>query len=470
MISRGSQFFDGLYKAIRKDFSWRLAMFKISPTSAVPVNSAVPVKPRTITVGTFPESFPQMSLRLAKAANCCDDNRRSWRDFQSLADNIAAVPKLRYYEVIPAIVKSVSSFRVAGKAVRIDKYIQKMKSDGSIGFLIGSGVSVNDVDSGEIIRNGEKAGKVAALLDKCDAPGAVRDFLRHFYLKITLPKLAHEKIRSTFMLHTLAHREYDADNNGAYPLLKFDGTAYRIKAIDRQSEEIEAGRSFPSAQVKPFIRSKLTGEQRKELYSQLEVRFLGSKDLAENERLLEGQLGVFAAQGISSGTCLGVHGGTVFSWEDFAADHGVSVQEAMQMINMDYLVNLQLEGRGTTNFILDGNNIISKVNSNFCPDGGEGWLQAKGGYNAALESFGCKMDDGRFIALPAIFTTRNVERGEEIRMNYHYSPEVATQAMNTGKIVAGANMDDLVKSILSPQDPDSGSLHAQAAAAREVSP
>jgi hypothetical protein len=356
---------------------------------------------------------------------------------------------LKYFEIIPAIVKNISSFGEVGKGIHIDEYIGKMVFDGSFRYLMDAGISVGDMRSGEFIRNEEKVGTLISLLDKGDAPGAVRDFLNHYYLKISLPKLVSEKTRDAFRLHTVIHRDYHVDNNGAYPLLKFDGQAYRIEAIDRQSLNSGAGRVYLSDQVKPFIRSTLTAAERAGLYEQLEVRLLGSRDLAANEQQLEGQHGVFAAREISAGTCIGVHGGTFFNLESLAASHGISVDELIKMINMDYMVGMDLEGWPARKFFLDGNNIISKINSCFCQDEDGRWRQAEDGYNGTVAAFRCRMDDREFVALSAVFATCNIRSGDEIRMNYHYSPEVVAQTMNTGKIVAKANRDALVKSILS---------------------
>jgi hypothetical protein len=422
----------------------------------VPSTSAGLANPRRIMVGEYSESPSQMSLRLLKASNCCSESISTWRQFGDLASNLAFIPKLKFYELIPALLKNINSINNVAKGVHIDEYIQKMKFDGSIDHLREHGISKEDINSGECIRNGKKVEQIVSLLDRNDVPGAARDFLCHFYLKLALSKLAREKTLNAFRLHTVIHRDYNADNNGAYPLLKPDGTAYKIRTIASRSSISETGRFYRSRPVKPFISSTLTAEQRGKLYDPLEVRLLGSNDLAANEQLLVGQHGVFAARKITAGTCIGVQAGPVFTWENLARDYGISSDEIGWMINTDYLVDLNVWRRSSEGFFLDGNNIISKINSCFRREGGDHWRQAYGGYNVEVVGFKCELDDRQCIDLAAIFAACNIRAGEELRMSYHYPPELVAQVMNTEKIVGAANKEDLVRSILrlTIHDPD----------------
>jgi hypothetical protein len=413
-----------------------------------PSTSAGLANPRRITVGKFSESPSQMSLRLLKASNCCSESMRSWREFGDLARNIASLPELKFYELIPALAKNIVSINNVAKEIRIDEYIRKMRFDGSIDHLWEHGISGEDINSGECIRNGKKVEQIVPLLDRNDVPGAAKDFLCHFYLKLALSKLAQEKTLNAFRLHTVVHRDYNADNNGAYPLLKPDGAAYRIRTIASWSSISETGRFYPCRPVKPFISSTLTAEQRGKLYDPLEVRLLGSKDLAANERSLVGQRGVFSAREITCGTCIGVQAGPVFTWENLARDCGISIDGITRMINMNYLVDLSVRRGSVDGFFLDGNNIISKINSCFFREGGENWRQADGGYNVEVAGFRCELDDKQRIDLAAVFAVCDIRSGEELRMNYHYPPELVAQVMNTEKIVGAANKEDLVRSIL----------------------
>jgi hypothetical protein len=399
-------------------------------------------------VGRIDESPSQMAPRLMRASNCCEESSRSWKEFGHVAKNIASITEAKFHEIIPRLAKNIKSMHAVARGVRIDEHVKAMKSDGSIKYLLENGISQDDINSERFMFDEIKFSKLASLLDEKDVPGAAKDFLCHTYLKLTLSRLAAEKTSYAFRLHDAIHRDYKAENNRAYPLLKMDGSIYKINTICSRSLKSGTNQHYSYALVKPFINSKLTGEQRAKLYDQLEVRRLASKDLAANESSLEGQYGVFAAQEISAGTCIGVHGGTFFSCENLAAELGITPEDVLDAASMEYMVCMSFGSKNRERLRLDANNIISKINTFFF-QGREGWRQAKWIYNAESAVFKCEMDDGKNIGLHAIFATRDISPGQEIRMNYNYPPEVVTEIKHAEDFDAGDNKEDLVKSILS---------------------
>lgn len=426
----------------------------------VPSTSAGPASARFVKVARFDESPSQRAFRLRQASNCCEESRHSWKEFERAVTDMASIPESKFYEIIPRLVRNIKSMDSVARGVLIDEHARAMRSDGSMKYFSNNGISGDDISSGEFMHSEIKMSKLVSLLDKSDVPGAAKDFLCHFYLKMILSTLAEKNTGEAFRLHTVMHRGYHADNNRAYPLLKLDGSMYKINAIQPRSSKGDTGRDYSCRPVKPFISSKLTGEQREKLYDQLEVRRLGPKDLRANEFLLLGQYGVFAARKISAGTCIGVHGGTFFSGENLAAELGIPLDEMLRAVNMDYMVWMNFGSNNSESLFLDGNNIISKINTLFF-QGGMGWRQASGCYNAEGALFKCEMDDGRDISLHAIFAARDIESGEEIRMNYHYSPEVVAQIMRNQESAPAESREDLVKSILDSIQYDSCEVEGQ---------
>lgn len=201
-------------------------------------------------------------------------------------------------------------------------------------------------------------------------------------------------------------RPYAEVRCGAYPFRDNVHDQVRVVHMADTSKPTASGRSYASRDVEPFVHPTLSQRRRAELYrSRLVVRRLKACDLQSPlESALIGQHGVFTTRAIAAGTCLGVYGGQLLSGSDW-----------MLLPDDRYLITLNDDPPVR----LDGESLLSLANTFYTLDAqGEVTGHPDGGYNCEMAGFEASFAHGWQADVPALFATRDLAPGEELRWNY----------------------------------------------------
>lgn len=356
-----------------------------------------------------------INTRLQKLRKCCFTCETIWNDWDLLIKTVINSIEKQPNEFLYAIINCLTEIQKNTKKFSISENLKEMQKDGSINSLIINHHLQKDLLLNPIkLLKSKEINKFLLILDNDEnVTGSAKQYLYHMYSKLLIEYLNNEKEKCLFKLHTHVHRNYNSNNNKLYPLIKSDGSQLKIKKIN----SISSNNKYSCSQVKPFISSNITDEERSYLYEEkLVVREIGPSTEFSSK-----QYGVFAKKNIDKSICIGVHGGVVIMKDDVGVD-------IICKINQDYLVYL------SSNILLDGHNILSKINSNFYKNKGK-WFELTTNFNAEAQKFKCIMENGDTICLDAIFTLKDIKKDEEIRMSYQYSPALVNQAMTTSEIM-----------------------------------
>jgi len=155
------------------------------------------------------------------------------------------------------------------------------------------------------------------------------------------------------------HKKYNAENNKLYPFRLSNGKPIHIIDIAATAEG-KSGESYSSKHVKPFYDPGKRPAQLAKLYNQLICKPIEKVDNEDEEDLI-GQDGVFATRRIPKGTCIGVYGGVLFPNVDMDKLDARS-KELLGALDT-YLMKLKAEGQ--PEILIDGDTIISKINTTF---------------------------------------------------------------------------------------------------------
>jgi hypothetical protein len=169
------------------------------------------------------------------------------------------------------------------------------------------------------------------------------------------------------------------------------------------SEEIASGNSYANKGVLPFIWN--TPEGRKESYDAILTCVDFEQKHIKNsfENRMFGQKTVVTRKLVSKSECIGVYGGPRLDLTD--ASHAGQGTYLLQHGNM----------------VVDGDNILSRINSIFEEKDGVPKRQAKDGYNVERAAFRAQLEDGSSIVVQAFFALKDLPEGTELRWNYGYS-------------------------------------------------
>jgi hypothetical protein len=164
--------------------------------------------------------------------------------------------------------------------------------------------------------------------------------------------------------------------------------------------------------VLPFLDPDADAATLAALYhDRLVCRTITAADLPDpRERVLVGQLGVFAARALRCGECLGVYGGQVLTPAMyFACADDAFVLSAVSGENFAFV---------------DGENILAMANTRLDYDAdGLPVAQAGEGYNMKAVRFHVIAEGGRRFSIGAFFAAVDVAAGTELRWNYGHPPE-----------------------------------------------
>ncbi|WP_448653175.1 NEL-type E3 ubiquitin ligase domain-containing protein [Pseudomonas fluorescens] len=226
---------------------------------------------------------------------------------------------------------------------------------------------------------------------------------------------------------------YNRANNAKYPLRDFQGRPVRIRKLQKRVERVDSGGLYTSDPIKPYI--KFEGyEQVGALYEEkLQLRTFTAQDMkVPEEKSLIGQNMVVANRRIVKGEIIGVYGGTILP----AGIFGPSGQTYTMLVSRPPALGFDL---GVERVHLSGDNIISRINTNFeYGANGKPVRQALGGYNVESISFDIEADmrlgmgpdatvKTKDFVLTAVFATEDIPAGAELRMDYRYTEGMIKQ-------------------------------------------
>ncbi|HEY8026035.1 MAG TPA: hypothetical protein VIF60_15820, partial [Burkholderiaceae bacterium] len=128
---------------------------------------------------------------------------------------------------------------------------------------------------------------------------------------------------------------------------------------------------------------------------------------------------------IAEGSCLGAYGGFGLTGEDFGAPMDDNIEPdkgyIMRAAKTCGQETREAEEDDTKVAEIDGNNILSLINTIFEWKKGIPYAQAKLGYNVEFVGFRGILKDGSEVNLTFVFAKCNIKAGEELRVNYHYT-------------------------------------------------
>jgi hypothetical protein len=213
--------------------------------------------------------------------------------------------------------------------------------------------------------------------------------------------------------HPITRLPYSPEIDARYPFRDAAQNPIRIVAMTDSPDRFGACDDPRREAVLPFVDLDADGATLAAAYrDRLVCRAITDADLLDpRERVLVGQLGVFAARALRSGDCLGVYGGQLLTPATyFACADDSFILSAMS---------------GPDFAFVDGENILAMANTRLAYDAdGLPAAQAGEGYNMKAVRFHVISACGRRFSIGAFFATEDVEAGTELRWNYGHSAEV----------------------------------------------
>lgn len=201
--------------------------------------------------------------------------------------------------------------------------------------------------------------------------------------------------------------------DGRYPFRDAAHRPLHIVAVSDGPDRFGACEDPRREAVLPFVdpdagEAALAAAYRERLV----CRAVTAADLTDpRERVLVGQLGVFAARPLRYGECLGVYGGQLLT-------------PAMYFACADDAFILSAVSGEHLAFV-DGENILAMANTRLAYDaGGLPVAQAGEGYNLKVVRFHVIAEGGRRFSIGAFFAAEDVAAGTELRWNYGHPAEV----------------------------------------------
>ena len=200
--------------------------------------------------------------------------------------------------------------------------------------------------------------------------------------------------------------------DGRYPFRDATHRPLHIVAVSDGPDKFGACDDPRREAVLPFLDPDAGAAALGALYhDRLVCRTITAADLADpRERVLVGQLGVFAARNLRYGECLGVYGGQLLTPSMyFACADDAFILSAVSGENVAFV---------------DGENILAMANTRLDYDaGGLPVAQATAGYNMKVVRFHVIAEGGRRFSIGAFFAAEDVAAGTELRWNYGHPAE-----------------------------------------------
>ena len=222
--------------------------------------------------------------------------------------------------------------------------------------------------------------------------------------------------RSVKYAHRLraARRPYRDEACGDPPFRDHAHGALHVRELAAESRPARSGRIYRAAEVEPFIESACRKRTRAALYrDRLEPRRLRACDMwFANEHALVGQWGLFARTALRAGTCIGVYGGQL-----------LDAQDLLLLDDDRYLITASVETDDAARVSINGETLLSLANTLMVLDAqGRFAAHPDEGYNLEVAKFPASFTHAWQACVPALFATRDIAPGEELRWCYGLTP------------------------------------------------
>ena len=210
----------------------------------------------------------------------------------------------------------------------------------------------------------------------------------------------------------IARLPYSPRLDARYPFRDEALNPIHIVSVTREPGRAGARNDPQRMAVLPFVDPEADAATLAAAYhDRLVCRTILDADLRDpRERVLVGQLGVFARRALRSGECLGVYGGQLLTPAMyFTCADDAYILSAVSGANFAWV---------------DGENILAMANTRLAYDAeGLPVAQAGEGYNMKAVRFHVISACGRRFSIGALFVAEDVEAGTELRWNYGHSAE-----------------------------------------------
>lgn len=205
-------------------------------------------------------------------------------------------------------------------------------------------------------------------------------------------------------------RPYRDDACGDAPFRDHAHGVLHVRDLARESRPARSGRLYRAEEVEPFVASACPARVRAALYrGRLEPRRLRACDMwFGNEQSIVGQWGVFARTAIAANTCVGVYGGQLMDAQD------------LLLVDDDrYLITASVDSADAASVSVNGETLLSLANTLMVLDAqGQFVGHPDDGFNLEVAKFPARFTHGWQACVPALFTTRDIAPGEELRWHY----------------------------------------------------
>jgi hypothetical protein len=221
---------------------------------------------------------------------------------------------------------------------------------------------------------------------------------------------------------------YQRVNTYKYPIRNLWDVPLHVKTIVPEGIS-NTHKTYSSDAVLPYIDSNLTPDKARSLYDKLYYRKFTRQDVKKpGEEAMIGQGMVIANRLIKKGEIVGVYGGRIVPTRLLKQADPFMLKLGASKADDPLLKNADLPNHP---IMMSGDNIISRMNSNFDYDAnGRPIRQSEGGYNVEPALFKVKIghskdpgDSGSVGFINAFFATEDIPAGTEMRWNYNYKQE-----------------------------------------------
>lgn len=350
---------------------------------------------------SLPELNKNIASEIKKISACCIFCSRAWKEFSNDCKTLMN-DLYQYPSSLPEYIKILK---------RIKKFeTTQACSDCNRSNVQGRKIFPRGID------NNQHTNSLSSTIEENIKTADETEKIIHSYSLCMATSMSHKILDLSICLQTYLHRQYDAKNDGKFPLRSVTGQPCKVTRIAQYGTLFNTNEiKYENSIVKKMISSKTSDKERRKLFNE-NIRAM---KIPHSNELLGGQYGLFSNKIIPEGTCLGVFGGRVFK---------LCEKSDMSLLNTDYIIHIGTKLNSA--IFLDADNILSKVNSNFLKMPNGRWEIVPHGYNSVFVFFKAEFEDKTKLVIPALFSSKKIDKNEEVRVCYHLDEEKVNHSIN----------------------------------------